>query len=270
MEQMDTFRRFLVISGLAEVTVKGHMKAVERIGKKIGTLHPTIEQAKDFIADLYMSGYSYSHKANQAKALEYWMQHTGKPIVFGRQRKPRPLLKDTLNESEITRLVLSVKNPKERAIVLLLAYSGLRPKELCSVKIRDINFGNNELRVEKGKGLKDRIVYLPGKCMEAVMKYLALQQYTLDDFLFYTYQKKKYTPQALRKLTKVLAKRAKIEKRVYPYLLRHSLATNMVKRGANVLSVKEHLGHAWIETTMLYIHSIGMQERNEQCFPQYV
>jgi integrase len=139
---MDTFKRFLVIGGLAEVTVKGHMKAVERIGKKIGTLHPTIEEAKNFIADLYMSEYSYSHKSNQAKALEYWMQHTGRPIIFGRQRKPRPLLKNTLTESEITRLVISTRNAKERAILLLLAYSGLRPKELCAVKIENINFGS--------------------------------------------------------------------------------------------------------------------------------
>lgn len=267
---MDTFKRFLVISGLTPVTVTGHIKAVERIGKRIGTMHPTIEEAKNYIADLYLSGYSYSHKSNQAKALEYWMQHIDRPIIFGRQRKPRPLLKNTLTESEVTRLVISTKNAKEKAILLLLAYSGLRPKELCAIKIENINFGSNELRVEKGKGMKDRIVYLPSKCIEAVMQYLALHQYMQSDFLFYTYQKKKYTPQALRKLIKVLARRASINKRIYPYLLRHSLATNMVKRGTSILTVKEHLGHAWIETTMLYIHSIGMQERNEQSFPQYV
>jgi len=79
-----------------------------------------------------------------------------------------------------------------------------------------------------------------------------------------------YNQNALRKTIKVISKRAKIEKRVYPYLLRHSLATNMVKRGANILYIKEHFRHAWIETTMLYIHSIGNLDRVEQYFPQYI
>lgn len=264
---MNNFKQFLILNGLATITVRGHMKAVERIARRCGSLDISIEKAQEYVADLYTSPHSHSHKANQVKALEYWMEYTNKKITFKRQRKPKPLLRDTLSESEISRLAMSTKTPKERAIFLLLAYSGLRPKEICSVRVEHINFGNNQLRVEQGKGLRDRIVYLPGKCMEAIMQH-RLQSPT--DYLFYTYQEKQYSPQALRQLIKTLATRARIEKRVYPYLLRHSLATNMVKRGASILQVKEHLGHAWIETTMLYIHSIGMQERNEQSFPQYV
>jgi site-specific recombinase XerD len=267
---MKNFEQFLVIKGLQPVTVKGHIEGAERVLKNIGTYRPNHDQVSEYIAKLYTSEYSYSHKSNQAQSLEYWMEYLGNPIRFGRQRKPRRLLRDILSEAEVARLIFASQTSREKAILTLLAYSGLRPKEVCQVKVRDINFGLNELRVEQGKGAKDGIVYLSGKCIETLMQYLAQYHHLPDDSLFNTYQGNPYNQQSLRKLIKVVSERAKIGKRVYPYLLRHSLATNMVKRGAPILYIKEHFRHAWIETTMLYIHSIGSQSRSEQYFPQYI
>jgi integrase/recombinase XerD len=64
-----------------------------------------------------------------------------------------------------------------------------------------------------------------------------------------------YGTQDLRKLVHVVAKRARIQKRVWPHLFRHSLATNMLIRGAHILAIKEQLGHAFVETTMMYLHA---------------
>ncbi len=267
---MKNFSEFLVLKGLQPVTVLGHVRGIDRIIRKIGTPDISKEEASRFVVDLYLSGFSYSHKANSVTSLEYWMEYRGLPIRFGRQRKPKRLLKDTLSEGEITRLIFSTQNTREAALIVLLAYSGLRPKEICNVKISDINFGACQLRVEQGKGAKDGIIFLPSKCMTALLRYQPNFSEAGDQFLFQTYQGHKYNQNALRKFIKKLALRAGVTKRVYPYLLRHSLATNMVKRGANLLFVKEHFRHAWIETTMLYVHSIGMQERQEQFFPQYV
>jgi len=267
---MKNFSEFLVLKGLQPVTVLGHVRGIDRIIRKIGTSDISKEEASRFVVNLYLSGCSYSHKANSVTSLEYWMEYRGFAMRFGRQRKPKRLLKDTLSEGEITRLIFSAQSAKETAIVVLLAYSGLRPKEICNVRISDINFGAGQLRVEQGKGAKDGIVFLPSKCMTALMRYRPDFTEVNDQFLFQTYQGNKYNQNALRKLIKKLSRRAGITKRVYPYILRHSLATNMVKRGANLLFVKEHFRHAWIETTMLYVHSIGMQERQEQFFPQYV
>jgi site-specific recombinase XerD len=59
----------------------------------------------------------------------------------------------------------------------------------------------------------------------------------------------------VRKLVHKAAARAGLTKRVWPHLLRHSLATNMLHRGAHLLAIKEQLGHAFDETTMIYVHS---------------
>jgi len=267
---MKNFTQFLVVKGLQPVTVRGHVSSMGRIIRKIETENITCQQANDFVSNLYMSNVSYSHKSNQVKALEYWLEYKGNKMIFGRQRKPKRLFKETLTEAEITRMIISTKNIKEKSIVILLAYSGVRPKELCQIKISDIDFGTNQLRIEQGKEFKDGIIYIPSECIKCLMEYVIKDKLNSNDFLFKTYMGNQYNQNALRKTIKVISKRAKIEKRVYPYLLRHSLATNMVKRGANILYIKEHFRHAWIETTMLYIHSIGNLDRVEQYFPQYI
>ena len=160
---MEKFERVLYVKGLQPVTVSGHVKGIDRILRKIGTLNPTKEDCEQFIVNLYKSNYSYSYKTNQAKTLEYYMEFIGNPVRFGRQRKPRTLLKDTLNESEIIRLICTTKNIRECAIITLLAYSGLRPKEICRVRVSDFGDGMKEVFIAEGKGMRDGIIYIPSK-----------------------------------------------------------------------------------------------------------
>lgn len=136
--------------------------------------------------------------------------------------------------------------------------------------LKPINFGLNTLLVEQGKGFKDGFIHLPSRCSQIIMQYITDYKISGDEWLFKTYQGNKYNSQALNKFVKTLAKKSDIQKRVYPYIFRHSLATNMIKRGSDILAIKEHFRHAWIETTMLYINSICQQERAEQHFPQYI
>lgn len=267
---MEKFTQFLVLKGLQPVTVSGHVNGIIRIQKRLGLLYPSIEDAKEYVTTLYLSEYSYSYKTNQARSLEYFLEYLGTPYRFGRQRKPKRLIRDTLNEAEVTRLLFSSKNSREKAIVALLAYGGLRPKEICKLRRRDLNLALGQVQIEQGKGAKDGTVFLTSRCIEVLIQYLNEYPRKDEDFLFSTLvHGHKYGTQDLRKLSKVLAKRAKVNKRVYPYLLRHSLATNMIKRGANLLYVKEHFRHAWIETTMHYVHSVSVAELQEQYIPAY-
>lgn len=85
-------------------------------------------------------------------------------------------------------------------------------------------------------------------------------------------RKTKYTTWALRKMVKKISKKAGIEKRVYPHLFRHSLATNLVKRGANVLMVQKQLRHEKLETTQIYIRSFPgrVQDEYQYFVPEYL
>jgi site-specific recombinase XerD len=192
------------------------------------------------------------------------MEFIGRPMRFGRQKKPKPLIKDTLTEAEVTKLIFSCKSLKEKAAVALLAYSGIRNKELCCLRIRDFDPGRNTVRIIKGKGLKDGISSISAECTRILIDYMT-QYKKADpaDFMFRTYQGNQFTGSALRKLVHVVAHRAGIGKRVYPHLLRHSLSVNMLIRGAHVVLLQRQLRHTLLETTMHYINSIVFGERND-------
>lgn len=270
MQNNTEFAKFLCVrKGLNPVTINGHVKAISRISKQCDL---SKESADNYVFSLYQSGSSYSHKANQVKAIEYWFEFNGQDIRFARQRKPKPIIKQPLTEAEITRLLFVCKNIREKAIISVLAYSGIRPKELTNLRLQDIDFGTNEVRVIQGKGLKDAVIYVSAACIRILMEYLVKHPRNPQDLLFKTFDSlRPFNPGAQRKLVKVLAKRAGIIKRIYPYIFRHSLATNLIYRGADILTVKKQLRHSFIETTLLYIHSLGYEPRNnyERFVPSY-
>lgn len=259
------FESFLFLKGLQPVTVSGHLAGIKRILKQTKP-----EYFNEFVINLYKSNFSYSHKANTVKTIEYYLEFIGQPHKFCHQKKPKTLLKETLSEAEINSLMLCCKNIREKAILSLLAYSGVRPKELCNIRVSDLNIGDKTLFINLGKGMKDGFVEISGRCIKVILEYLNAYPRQNNDYLFQTLSGKQYNQCALRKLINVLAKRAKINKRVYPYLFRHSLATNMINRGANILYVKQQLRHSYIETTMKYIHSNITRESNERFLPQYI
>lgn len=269
------FEKFLFVKkGLQPITVRGYRVMIRKVLRELGTLKPTEKEIEEYVYVLYRSAYSYSHKINTVLAIEQWMDFIGRPMRCGRQKKPKMIIKSTLNESEVTRMIFCCRNSRESAILTLLAYSGIRNKELCGMRVRDIDFGSNTIRIIQGKGLKDRIVYISGQCIKSLLKYLEEYPRSEDDYLFTTVAPnghKIYVGQALRKLVYTVAKRAGFTKRVWPHLFRHSLATNMLNRGANLLTVKQQLGHVFIESTMIYIHSLeyGVKNEYERFVPSY-
>ncbi len=265
------FERFLVVQkGLQPVTVAGHIKAVQRIEKKIGEI--TYEKSERYICELYQTSFSYSHKVNQATSLEYYFEHQGQKVRFGRQKKPKQIIKDTLTEAEIVAEYLSCKNIRERAILATLAYSGVRPKEFCRIRRRHINFGTNELTILNGKENKSRIIYISAECVNILVEYLAAYPKGPDDLMFTTADGLRPCNTAmLNKFMHTLARRAGIAKRTYTYILRHSLAINMINRGSDIFTIKNQLGHSLIETTLLYLNSLGYGLKNayEKYCPAY-
>jgi integrase/recombinase XerD len=256
------FEKFLVVrKGLNPVTVKGHLNAIKRISR---SCELTKESAENFIFSLYQSNFSYHYKVNSAKSIEYWFEFNGQDVKFARQRKPKPIIKQTLSEAEITRLLFVCNNIREKAIIATLAYSGIRPKELTNLCLQDIDFGNNEVHVLEGKGLKDGVIYISAACVKILMEYLIKFPRNPQDLLFKTADNlRPFNTNCLRKLVKVLSARSKMTKRIYPYIFRHSLATSMINRGADLLTVMKQLRHSQIETTLLYIHSFGYSPKNE-------
>jgi integrase/recombinase XerD len=273
-KQIKKFEEYLIVDiGLAPVTVGGYCRTINFVLKKMRKFCPGYDHVKEHILWMHEKKYSYSHLVNTSIALEHYTRFKGTPVKIGRPKKPKQIIKNVLSESEVTRLIQSTKNIREKALICLLSYTGIRNLEICNLKLEDIDMGDNQVTVRGGKNKKDRMVHMSAECTNVLICYLQSYPKKKDDYLFRTIVKN--NPLAtgdVRKTLRVIARRAKIERRVYPHLLRHSLATNLLNRGASLMLIKNQLGHAFIESTMIYVVSMPFRTRSEYDFykPAYM
>lgn len=135
--------------------------------------------------------------------------------------------------------------------------SGLRVSELATLKLAEINLEDGFLFC-RGKGGKERIVPLGRSAGDAVKRYLAGARPRFDsggrEELFLTRRGGPFTRQGIWKLLRQHAGRAGLASKISPHVLRHSFATHMLERGADLRSVQLMLGHSQITTTQIYTH----------------
>lgn len=147
---------------------------------------------------------------------------------------------------------------KRNAAILELLYStGIRLSELIGLRISDVDFGRKTLKVQ-GKGNKQRIVPLGSAALQALQKYLderkGLDVLKNDEPLFVTTKGTKLYPVAVNRIVrKYLEQVTEVEKKS-PHVIRHSFATHLLNRGADLAAVRELLGHESLSTTQIYTH----------------
>ena len=173
------------------------------------------------------------------------------------------LLPGTLSEAEVNRL-LALEPPatprglRDRAILEVLYASGLRATEIVSLRIENYLRAEGLLRVV-GKGDRERIVPVGASAVAAIDAWLTrgrpqLVKPRTGGELFLGEHGRRLTTARLWQIVQELAKLAGIEKRIWPHLLRHSFATHLLGRGADLRAIQEMLGHASLGTTQIYTH----------------
>ncbi|WP_141333361.1 site-specific tyrosine recombinase XerD [Myxococcus sp. AB025B] len=147
---------------------------------------------------------------------------------------------------------------RDKAMLEVLYATGLRVSELCGLGVNDVQLSAGYL-VAKGKGAKERVVPLGRVAVEKVREYLANSRPAMlgrreARALFVTPRGSGFTRQGFWKLIKRYALKAGILKPLSPHKLRHSFATHLVERGADLRAVQQMLGHADLATTQIYTH----------------
>lgn len=173
-----------------------------------------------------------------------------------------------LHFDEVERLIKAIPEDSEpglrdRAIIELLFSSGLRISELVNLNRDSINLARREFMV-RGKGSKDRPIFISQSAADHLSAYLSIRKDTLVP-LFISYSKNPGTPdtsgdfrrlsaRSIERFIQNYAKIAGITKHVTPHTLRHSFATDLLINGADIRSVQSMLGHSDISTTQIYTH----------------
>ena len=209
-----------------------------------------------FIETVFMErNYSVSSQRQFISALKIFTVFCPQTKIHNlsleRPKKSR-ILPSVLSQEEVLRIIQLTKNLKHRAIIVLLYSSGLRIGEVTNLLLKNIDILRRQIKVEKGKGRKDRFVVLATSYLPLLQNYLT----TFKPALYFIEGPtgKKYSESSIRKFLFKSVQKAGISKKVTPHTLRHSYATHLLENGVGLRHIQELLGHAKPETTMIYTH----------------
>ncbi len=252
------YRRYLEGEKRSENTIKEYTHFVEdmlrHIKKKAEDI--TLNDLKKY--KMYLSTkkrYSKNSLYLAIQAIKAYFKYKGLDTAreLSSPKRPRQMPK-YLTEEEVRRLLSAAQdNPRDYAILSFLAYSGLRVSELCNLKIEDVDFQERVVRVHSGKGDKDRIVIVSQHAIEALEEYLSTRDDSLE-YLFSSRKSERITRVQVFRIVKKYARKAGIKKSVTPHVLRHTLATTLLRRGVDIRYIQQFLGHSSVATTQIYTH----------------
>ena len=181
------------------------------------------------------------------------------PFYNVEMAKREKKLPDCLSYDEVLKLIeVSKDDYLDRAIIEVLYGCGLRVSELCNLKISDIHFEESLIEC-LGKGNKQRYVPINKEALFAINDYLVncrskLEYKESDDILFLSRKGRVLHREYVNEMLKRVANKARINKNVYPHMLRHTFSTHLLMNGANLRSIQTMLGHKNLSTTEIYTH----------------
>lgn len=296
----EEFARSMKIRNLSKQTIKG---ALWRLGKFLDYLEAqgithidgiTKDVVRTYQVELYQSinkkgspntiSYQNTMLSAVKQFLHFLKEHDhivsdpARDIRFAKE--PKRLPRGVLTPSEARRILhapdtKSVIGYRDRTILEVLYSTGIRKDEINNLTIADVDYTDGFLRVNDGKGKKDRVVPLGRIACRYLENYIETVRPELirdpyNNHLFLSLRGNKLSKNVVWELIKNYAKAARIKKNVHPHTFRHTCATAMLKNKADLRVIQELLGHASLNSTQIYTHiSItDLKEIHKKCHPR--
>jgi len=247
-ELLIKLERELEIRNFSKNTVKSYIYSVEKF----------IEYSKEnglnesYVKDYVQKNLEKKNPSSVRKdlfAIKFFFENVlNKKISVPNPKKNNPI-PFILTIKEVKKMIEVTSNIKHVLIIKILYGSGLRVSEVVNLKKKDLNFDERLIHVRLAKGKKDRFVIIPSSIKEGLKNYCVLDS---GSYLFESNRGGKLTKDTIQKIVQNSAKKAKIRKRVYPHLLRHSFATHLLEQGTDLRIIQKLLGHSNIKTTQIY------------------
>ena len=259
------------------IELRGHVPAPGDVG--------TVE-LRGYVAALHEAGYAKTTIARRLASLrsffrfgqrEGWTKtNPAKPLRNPRKARALPHF---LSSDDIEKLLAAppAADPlglRDRAILEVLYSAGLRVSELAGLNLSDMDFDGATLRV-RGKGRRERIAPLGSFAIRAIKKWLALRKVSSreparESPVFLNKSGRRLTTRSIGRLLEKHLRTSGLDRRTTPHTLRHSFATHLLDRGADIRSVQELLGHKSLVTTQIYTHvsTAGLRAAYDRAHPR--
>lgn len=232
---------------LDNITLRGFLSSLFQRGNKKSTVARKLASTRSFLQYCLQKG---------------WLEDNPAQVVATpKQGKNVPSF---LSEEEMAHFLDLPKKPKnvldyrDRALLELLYATGIRVGELVGMNVEDINFSQRLIRV-RGKGKKERLLPFGRKAASSLRDYLnwrrLINQGRIEEeALFLNFRGRRLSSRSVERIVDKYIKRAALRRKISPHSLRHSFASHLLSRGADLRVIQELLGHESLATTQKYTH----------------
>lgn len=262
---LQRFERNISILGRSPRTFDNYSRHVAAITLHFQCLPTELdpEQVKDYLYELQQRSKtpSQTYFKHTVYGLRFLLKAEGLPYAHLhlpaiQKEKKLPVI---LSREELWQMLQSATLLKHKLLIGLLYGCGLRCMEVRKLRLKDLDFHRKLVHIVQSKGNKDRYVPLSEHLIRGIQKYISTahpKQYLFEgsgnpegkDF------DGRYSQRGVQWAVKTVAQQAGLIKEVHTHMMRHSYATHLLEDGVNIISVQQLLGHANIESTMVYLH----------------
>jgi integrase/recombinase XerC len=234
--------------------IRESMVAIRFLVDHYGITVPSDDDAKRVIDDARAKGLSnntIAHRLFYLRLLAAALKQG--EVTLKPPKKIKPII-GFLTLTECRALIDGCTNKRDKAIVTLGLVAGPRPSELTRIELQDVDLRGRTIRIKGTKTYTERVIVLNDECIQALKAWLTVRPQVESHNLFLNRYGQNLRVREVNRITKAVAARAKIEKRVFYYMLRHSCATHLVYTGS-IIDAASQLGHKSLQTTYGYLHA---------------
>lgn len=242
-ERLENYKKYLELKGYKPSSQRGLLKRAE-------SYETREESPTTFLKKNTRKLYYYQKKVY----IDYLSKIEGEqPYLQEEYHKKEKAPIDILSPEEIQTLFNSCKDTREKVVIVCLYSLGLRLGEVSHIELGDIDRDNKLLLIRKSKTNKPRQVPISSRSLAHLVHYVDHERIHKGNKLLQG-NKGNLTADGIYQILKKIAKRTTLKKRVYPHLLRHSIASHLLQRGMDIEQIGNFLGHSSLSSTEIYTH----------------
>jgi len=256
---IDDMKDELKLKGYSKKTEKVYLSHIRKFSRFLNKKLLVVKESdvkKYLVCLLEKEEVSHSFANQAVSAIKFMVKEVldrSDVCIKVSRPKSKRKLPNVLSKNEVARILNELDNEKHKTILYVIYSAGLRVSEVVRLKLEDIFSERMLIKVEQGKGKKDRYTLLSKSCLQQLRKYYKL--YDIDTWLFPGGKPGKHlTVRSVQRIFKKACRKADIKKDVSVHSLRHSFATHLLETGTDLRYIQKLLGHKSSNTTEIYTH----------------
>lgn len=266
---IQDFVKYMKLIDRSKETITGYEKELGYFNGFLSVKHNCpayiedidLKDMEDYLLDQKQRGISSASRSRSVYILRSFYNYCIKKDLVDKNIaallepvKVKQKKRDFLTKDEFEALVDAIKQPVVKTVVQTLFYTGGRISEITNLKLDEVDLEKRVIHIIEGKGGKDRGIPINDKLYNILENYIKTIREADSDRFFALEKTGKVSPSYINRLIKDAVNEIGLEKDVSAHVLRHSFGTNLLEKGASVVSIQKLLGHASLSVTSRYLH----------------